>query len=526
MENEKEERIRAEALRLQSENPALSEEDATLEATKAFSNGTMVIATVKGDVHDIGKNIVGVVLQCNGYDVIDMGVMVPCDKILEKALEVNADVIGLSGLITPSLDEMINVAQEMQKRGFQDMNDGKGIPLLIGGATTSAAHTAIKMDEHYDGPIIHVLDASRSVPVMTALLSEDQRAPFLDETKEKYDKYREQFGAPTTKDCVSIEEARANKFTPEGGWDAYTPPVPSFTGTRTLDNQSLRELTNYIDWSPFFHAWEIRGIWDAEKKELKTRNAGGAEEAQKLYHDAQELVEQIIAEKRFTARGVYGFFPAASDGDDIVIYDPVSDEEKTRFHTLRQCLKKKKAGKPHYALSDFVKPQDDYLGGFVVGIHGADEWAKEIEEKENDPYKSIMVKAIADRFAEAFAELMHHRARVEWGYERPNEFNNNELIKELYQGIRPAPGYPAQPDHTEKQLLFPLLEATELTGVELTESCAMHPGAAVSGIYFSHPESRYFAITDLQKDQLEDYAQRKGMPLEVVEKWLGPWKGY
>jgi len=364
---------------------------------------------------------------------------------------------------------------------------------------------------------------------MTALLSEEQREPFLAETKDKYNKYREQFGAPTTKDCVTLESARANKFQPTIPWEDYAPPVPSFTGTRVLDNQSLRELTNYIDWSPFFHAWEIRGVWDSDTKTLKTRNEAGAEEAQKLYADAQELLEQIITEKRFTARGMYGFFPANSDGDDVIIWDE-NHNEKTRFHTLRQSLKKK-TDKPHYALADFVKPlnndhQYDYLGGFVVGIHGADEWAKEIEEKEHDPYKSITIKALADRLAEAFAELMHHRARVEWGYERPNEFNKNELIKEIYQGIRPAGGYPAQPDHTEKPILFDLLNATEQTGVELTESCAMHPGAAVSGIYYSHPESRYFAVTDLQKDQMQDYAQRKGMTLAEIEKWLGPWKGY
>ena len=260
-------------------------------------------------------------------------------------------------------------------------------------------------------------------------------------------------------------------------------------------------------------------------KELKTRNAAGAEEAGKLYEDALELLEQIISENRFTARGIDGFFPANSEGDDVIIWDE-DGKEKHRLHTLRQCLKKK-TDKPHYALADFVKPvENDYLGGFVVGIHGADEWAKEIEEKENDPYKSIMIKALADRLAEAFAELMHHRARVEWGYERPNEFNHNELIKEIYQGIRPAGGYPAQPDHTEKPILFDLLNASEQTGVELTDSCAMHPGAAVSGIYYSHPESRYFAVTDLQKDQMEDYAKRKGMTLAAVEKWLGPWKGY
>ncbi len=707
-----------------------------------------LIATVKGDVHDIGKNIVGVVLSCNGFEVTDMGVMVSCDKILAKAKEIGADVIGLSGLITPSLDEMVTVAKEMEKAGMT-------VPLLIGGATTSAAHTAIKIAQHYSGPVVHVLDASRSVPVTTSLISAEQRDAFAAANREKQEKIRiDYLKGANKKPTVSLEKARANKFTCD--WENYQPAVPSFLGTRVIADQSLRELANYIDWTPFFHAWEIRGVWQPDTKTLKTQNAGGADEAQKLYLDALALIERIIAEKRFVARGTYGFFPALADGDDIKVFDPTGSQEITRFHTLRQQIDKT-TSKPHYALADFVKPvaalskrhansslhpsyfkehtpvdrekwghlphwfqkggtygvtfrlhdsipqsvllhyqsakkdliakrlkaleindlalinicddrlrelyqehietaldkgfgenwmkkaeiaaivadaiqhfageryelgawcvmpnhvhmivrplgdhalpdilhsikrhtalmankalgregafwqkesydhiirdeddfwnqtnyiernpmaarledwefcskyktmawrlesaATDYIGGFVIGIHGADEFALELE-KANDPYTAIMVKAVADRFAEAFAELLHHRARVEWGYERPHEFNHNELIKELYRGIRPAPGYPAQPDHTEKPILFSLLDATNACGVTLTESCAMHPASAVSGIYLSHPDSHYFAISELQKDQVTDYAKRKGIPLAEAEKWLGPWLGY
>ena len=715
------------------------------------SAGKFLIATVKGDVHDIGKNIVGVVLSCNGFEVTDMGVMVSCDKILAKAKEIGADIIGLSGLITPSLDEMVHVAKEMEKAGMTT-------PLLIGGATTSAAHTAIKIAPHYSGPVVHVLDASRSVPVTTSLLSADQREGFAQANRAKQESIRIDFEKGTNKKpTISLEKARANKFTCD--WENYQPAVPEFLGTRVIENQSLRELANYIDWTPFFHAWEIRGVWQPETQTLKTQNAEGAAEAQKLHAEALALIERIIAEKRFTARGIYGFFPANADGDDIIVWtDEQQSTERCRLHTLRQQLEKT-SGKPHVALADFVKPvaalskrqaknpQDlrptylkerttidktkwgqlphwyqtggtyaitfrlddslpqsvllhyqkvkadllrlkekavsagnellikdcnarlneiykvhietaldkgtgecwmknpeiaeivanaikhfageryelgawcvmpnhvhmiikplgdhtlpdilqsikrhsafeanqklgrsgafwqkesydhlirdeedfwnqkdyiernpaaarfsdwkfcskdetlagrlesaatDYIGGFVLGIHGADEFARELEE-QNDPYTAIMVKAVADRVAEAFAELLHHRARVAWGYERPNEFNHNELIKELYRGIRPAPGYPAQPDHTEKPILFDLLDATEKTGVSLTESNAMHPASAVSGIYFSHPESHYFALSELQRDQVEDYARRKGMTIEEAERWLGPWLGY
>lgn len=508
-----------------------------MEAEKAAnpnqrSAGRFLIATVKGDVHDIGKNIVGVVLACNGFEVTDMGVMVPCDRILDKAAEIGADVIGLSGLITPSLDEMVHVAKEMEKR---EMNQ----PLLIGGATTSAAHTAIKIAEHYSGPVVHVLDASRSVPVTTSLLSEDQSANFVEENQQKQQKLRDNFAGGSKKETVSLAEAR--EAAPIYDWENYTPPVPGFLGVRSVGGSGqnaratigIEELVEYIDWTPFFHAWELRGVWDRTKNVLKTKNEEGAKEAAKLHAEALEWIDRIIKEDRFRPEGIYGFFPANSEGDDIVVWtDESRTEERCRFHTLRQQVKKT-SGKPNVALSDWVAPVavdtgkyvDDYVGGFVVGIHGAHEFSDELEA-ENDPYGSIMVKAIADRFAEAFAELLHHRARIDWGYETEDELTEEQLIHEKYQGIRPAPGYPAQPDHTEKPILFDLLGAEAATGVSLTESCAMHPGAAVCGLYFSHPNSHYFVISELQKDQVEDYALRKGMTLEEAEKWLGPWLGY
>ena len=743
MEEEKAEHLAGDIAAIKAENPALSDDEALRLAERGRSAGRFLIATVKGDVHDIGKNIVGVVLACNGFEVTDLGVMVACDKILDKAIEIGADVIGLSGLITPSLDEMVHVAKEMERRGFK-------IPLLIGGATTSAAHTAIKIAEHYSGPIVHVLDASRSVPVTTSLLSADQRDGFVRDNLAKQKSLRENFISGPKKETLTLEQART--AAPKYDWENYTPPVPEFIGTRTVE-MPLQDLVDYIDWTPFFHAWELRGVWDREHKVLKTKNADGAAEAAKLHQDALGWIERIIAEKRFSASGIYGFFPANSLGDDIIVWtDETRSAERARFHSLRQQIKKD-SGKPNVALADWVKPvaavsnrqaqtfqpsygtegsaiekqkwgslphwyrenatyavtfrledafpakvlnsyrkekedlqkrlaeaektsdsklvQDlqvalgklyrdrieavldegmgeawmknpeiakiisdslqhfagerydlgawcvmpnhvhaiilpreghslpdilrsikrhsaleanrqldregefwqkesydhlirdgedyqnqrdyilenpksggledwkfvgegagrletaatDHIGGFVVGIHGADEFAAELE-KDNDPYGSIMVKAIADRFAEAFAECLHHRARIDWGYEAEGELTNDQLIHENYQGIRPAPGYPAQPDHTEKPLLFELLGASDATGVSLTESCAMHPGAAVCGLYFSHPESHYFAISELQKDQVEDYAKRKGMTLAEAEKWLGPWLGY
>ena len=492
-----------------------------MEAEKAAnpsqrSAGKFLIATVKGDVHDIGKNIVGVVLACNGFEVTDMGVMVPCDRILDKAIEIGADVIGLSGLITPSLDEMVHVAKEMERRGFK-------IPLLVGGATTSAAHTAIKIAEHYSGPVVHVLDASRSVPVTTSLLSDDQKEGFIADNRAKQQTLRDNFIGGPKKETLSLEQARAAG--PAFDWDRYTVPVPSFVGNRVA-TADLRELVEYIDWTPFFHAWELRGVWDREAKVLKTKNPEGAAEGAKLHEEALQWIDRIISENRFEARGTYGFFPANADGDDIIVWtDESRAAERCRLHTLRQQIRKD-SGKPNVALADWVAPRgNDFVGGFVVGIHGAHEFADELE-KHHDPYGSIMVKAIADRFAEAFAELLHHRARVDWGYETEAELTKDQLIHENYRGIRPAPGYPAQPDHTEKPVLFDLLGASGSTGVTLTESCAMHPGAAVCGLYLSHPDSHYFAISDLQKDQVEDYARRKGMTVAEAEKWLGPWLGY
>ena len=514
MEKEKAENLAGDIAAILAENPGMSDDAALKVAERGNSAGRFLIATVKGDVHDIGKNIVGVVLACNGFEVTDMGVMVSCDKILDRAVEMGSDVIGLSGLITPSLDEMVHVAKEMERRGFT-------VPLLIGGATTSAAHTAIKIAEHYSGPVVHVLDASRSVPVTTSLLSKDGRDDFVAELRIKQEKARQNFLGGPKKETLTIEQARAAG--PKLDWDSYEPPVPSFTGTKTLEPK-IADLVEYIDWTPFFHAWELRGVWDREKKLLKTKNEGGAAEAKKLYAEACEYLKQLIAENRLEAKGIYGFFPANAVGDDIAVFND-DGSERTRFHTIRQQLKKT-SGKPNVALSDWVSPEKkDYIGGFVIGIHGADEYAKELDEA-NDPYGSIMVKAIADRLAEACAEMLHHRARIDWGYETEGELTKDALIHENYQGIRPAPGYPAQPDHTEKPILFELLGASEATGVTLTESCAMHPGAAVSGIYFSHPDSHYFALSELQKDQIEDYAKRKGMSLEEAEKWLGPWLGY
>jgi methylmalonyl-CoA mutase cobalamin-binding domain/chain len=743
MEAEKAEFLAGDIAAIKEGDPSLSNEEALRLAERGRSAGRFLIATVKGDVHDIGKNIVGVVLACNGFEVTDMGVMVPCDKILDKAIELGADVVGLSGLITPSLDEMVHVAKEMERRGFK-------VPLLVGGATTSAAHTAIKIAEHYSGPVVHVLDASRSVPVTTSLLSKEQRDAFAAENRAKQKVLRDNFIGGPKKETLTLAQARA--AAPVFDWDNYVPPVPSFLGTKEIrsdrgagvspaakqpayisDNReiaksrrslphwcqdqatyavtfrladsipqknlkeylglkkqwtdlesqalakgdaklardardrladayhqtmedaleegfgpdwlknpqvaglvakamlhfdgerydlltwcvmpnhvhalvrplgehklaeilqswksftakeankilnrtggfwqqesydhllrdaddfhnqrayilqhktewkggdkdengggrdaratiSLRELTDYIDWTPFFHAWELRGVWDRENKVLKTKNTEGAAEAAKLYQDALAWIDRIIAENRFQARGIYGFHPANAAGDDIIVWtDETRATERARFHTLRQQIKKD-SGKPNVALSDWIAggKTTDYIGGFVVGIHGADEFAAELE-KAHDPYGSIMVKAIADRFAEAIAELLHHRARIEWGYETESELTTNQLIHENYRGIRPAPGYPAQPDHTEKPILFDLLGASEKTGVTLTESCAMHPGAAVCGLYFSHPESHYFVISELQKDQVEDYARRKGMTVTEAEKWLGPWLGY
>lgn len=485
-----------------------------MEAEKsadAKAQGKVVMATVKGDVHDIGKNIVGVVLQCNNYEVIDLGVMCSCEKILHTAKEHAADIIGLSGLITPSLDEMVHVAQEMKREGFT-------LPLLIGGATTSRAHTAVKIAQHYEHPVVHVLDASRAVGVVSALLSDEQKPDFVAQTKTDYARLREEYANKgREKKMLTVEAARAKK-TPVD-WSDYTPPKPVALGVQRLE-VPLETLVDFIDWSPFFHTWELRGRYPAifDDEFVGT-------EARTLFDDAQKLLKQIIEEKRFTARGVYAFWPANTVGDDVELYtDETRSEAVATFHFLRQQMEKP-AVQFNHALSDYVAPKEsglaDYLGGFAVGIHGGDEFAKEFAATLDD-YSSIMAKALADRFAEAFAEYLHLQARIAWGFGECEALSKEDLLRERYQGIRPAAGYPACPDHTEKPLLFRLLQAEANAGVSLTESNAMWPGAAVSGLYFSHPEAKYFGVGKIEKDQVIDYAARKGESVEYVEKWLSP----
>jgi len=483
------------------------------------AKGKILMATVKGDVHDIGKNIVGVVLQCNNYEVIDMGVMVPCDKILEKAKEENVDIIGLSGLITPSLDEMVHVAREMQRLDFN-------IPLMIGGATTSKAHTAVKIEPQYKNDIaLYVSDASRCVNVASQLLSETAKPAFVEAAHKEYDEIRERRKnrGDRTK-LVSIKEARARA--PEIGFDDYEPPKPAFTGIRSFEEYDLKELAEYIDWTPFFISWDISGKYPAIFDDPKRGEA-----ARSLFEDGQKILEKMIDENRITAKGVIGFWPANRRGDDIVVYtDESRSEELTTLHHLRQ-QDEKAPNKPMMALSDFVAPEDsgkiDYVGGFAVttGI-GVDELTQEFKDA-NDDYSAIMVQALADRLAEAFAERMHERVRKEfWGYATDEQMANDDLIKERYRGIRPAPGYPACPDHTEKGTLFKLLDAPANAGLELTEHFAMYPTAAVSGWYFAHPESKYFAVGKIGVDQVEDYAERKGMSKAEAERWLMPSLAY
>ncbi|MDG0972716.1 MAG: methionine synthase [Crocinitomicaceae bacterium] len=478
-------------------------------------NGRVLMATVKGDVHDIGKNIVGVVLGCNNYDVIDMGVMVPAEKIIAKAIEENVDIIGLSGLITPSLDEMVNMAKEMQRANLN-------IPLLIGGATTSRVHTAVKIEEHYkNNQTVHVLDASRSVTVVESLLG-PKRDEFVKTTRADYDKLREHHAkSRANKTYLPLDEARRNKFKIE--WKQEDIVTPQKLGITEFVNYNLAELVDYIDWTPFFQTWELAGRFP----NILTDEVVG-EAATKLYEDAKRMLDQIINEKWLEARAVIGLFPASSvNDDDIEIYtDDTRFEVLTVQHTIRQQLKKSDAAN-NIALSDFIAPKEsgiqDYIGGFVVttGL-GIDEHIARFEA-DHDDYNSIMLKALADRLAEAFAERMHERVRKEfWGYASGETLENDELIKEKYQGIRPAPGYPACPDHTEKPDLFRILNATELTGVSLTESMAMTPTAAVSGWYFAHPQSKYFGVGKITKDQVESLAERKGLMVEEMERWLGP----
>jgi len=483
----------------------------------------IVMATVKGDVHDIGKNIVGVVLQCNNYEVIDLGVMVPAAKILETAREQKADVIGLSGLITPSLDEMVHVAQEMEREGFS-------LPLLIGGATTSRAHTAVKIAQHYRASTVHVLDASRAVGVVSSLLSVELKDAFDQKTRTEYARLREEHASKSReKKLIPLEQARANRAPID--WTSYVPPRPEFLGPRVYTSDSagtlaLDDLIPYIDWSPFFHTWELRGRYPA----IFDDPAVGAQ-ARELFDDAQKLLERIRVEKLLTARGVLAFWPAKAIGDDVEIYlDETRTQRLATFHFLRQQMKKP-AGQFNHCLADFIAPAQlstlhpqlsDYLGGFAVtaGI-GADELAK-VFAADHDDYNSILTKALADRLAEAFAEFLHREARILWGFGREENFSQEDLLHEKYRGIRPAAGYPASPDHTEKSTLFGLLDAAKNTGIALTESFAMHPGASVSGLYFSHPDSKYFGVGKIADDQVRDYAARKNVSVEYVEKWLAP----
>ncbi|WP_200944903.1 MULTISPECIES: methionine synthase [unclassified Nocardioides] len=486
-------------------------------ATVKETNGTIVMATVKGDVHDIGKNIVGVVLQCNNYEVIDLGVMVPAQKILDAAQEHSADIIGLSGLITPSLDEMVNLASEMQRQGLT-------IPLLIGGATTSRAHTAVKVDPKYDGPVVWVKDASRSVPTAAALLHDDRRAKLMADVKEDYDSLRTRHAAKSDRKLISYDEAQ-QRATPVD-WSAYVPPVPREPGVHVLDGYPIADLRDYIDWQPFFNAWEMKG-----KFPDILNNPASGEAARKLYDDAQAMLDQIIAEDWLTARAVYGFFPAAGDGDDTVLY---TSEDRTDVRAVLHHLRQQgehREGVPNRSLADYVAPVStglaDHVGGFAVtaGI-GLPERVQKFRD-ELDDYNAILIESLADRLAEAFAERLHQRVRTEfWGHVEAEQLSNEDLIAEKYSGIRPAPGYPACPDHTEKATLWELLDVEATTGIALTESMAMWPGASVSGWYFSHPQSQYFVVGRIGRDQVSAYAERKGWSLAEAEKWLSPNLGY
>ena len=509
------------------------------EVVKA--QGKVVLATVKGDVHDIGKNIVGVVLACNNYEVIDLGVMVPCEKILDRAKQENADIIGLSGLITPSLDEMVHVAHEMERLGFK-------VPLLIGGATTSRAHTAVKVAQHYSEPVVHVLDASRAVPVTSSLLSKEGKAAFVKQLRADYERLREQHAGSAIK-LLSLEAARTNA--PKLKYDDL--PKPDFTGLRTLSSGnfnpskcdcgsahghagafsvSSEELVPFIDWTPFFHTWELRGVYP---KILQHEKHG--EEATKLFADAQKMLAEFVATKSLELRAVYGLFPANSVGDDVEVYTNGSRKHlRTTFHFLRQQIEKGD-GSPNYCLADFIAPKprhpdartqtpNDHIGAFAVTSgHGLKEIVEDFKAKHDD-YNAILAEAIADRLAEAFAEYLHKRVRDEWGFGKLEKLTTTDLIEEKYRGIRPAAGYPASPDHTEKEIIWDLLDVEKHTGIKLTESFAMWPGSSVSGLYFAHPESKYFAVGKLGKDQIEDHAKRKDKSVTEMERWLGPWLNY
>jgi 5-methyltetrahydrofolate--homocysteine methyltransferase len=474
----------------------------------------VLLATVKGDVHDIGKNIVSVVLACNNYNVVDLGVMVPANKILDEAEKHQVDAIGLSGLITPSLDEMITVAREMKKRGMD-------LPLLIGGATTSRLHTAVKIDPEYESSVVHVLDASRAVSVAGEVINPKKKEAVKAEIKKEYAELREQHESrQNKKKLLPFEQAKFNKTDIQ--WEGYEPPKPKFLGNKVFEDYPIAELRNYIDWSPFFRTWMLTGKYP---EILEDKEVG--KQAQSLFDDAQELLDEIVKGNLLQAKSVIGFYPAVADGEDVQLFE-VKDpsKEKTRFHFLRQQTKKR-SGQPNSSLSDYIAPKEsgitDYIGFFAVtaGI-GIEKLIKKYEAV-NDDYNIILVKAVADRLAEAFAERMHERVRKEfWGYSDEEHLSNEELIAEKYSGIRPAPGYPACPDHTEKRILFDLLDVEKNTDIKLTESFAMYPASSVSGIYFSHPESRYFRVGNIGEDQVTDYAERKRITKKEVEKWLSP----
>ncbi|MFQ5791759.1 MAG: vitamin B12 dependent-methionine synthase activation domain-containing protein, partial [Acidobacteriota bacterium] len=491
-------------------------EQEKLAAEQGGRRKKLVFATVKGDVHDIGKNIVAVVLGCNNYEVIDLGVMVPADKIIETALQERADIIGLSGLITPSLDEMVHVAKEMERRNMD-------LPLLIGGATTSKRHTAVRIAPSYRHETIHVIDAARAVPVVGSLVSPNTRKALDERNRAEQQEMREQYEGRTAAHLLTYEEAVRRKM--HINWDESHVCVPEFTGRKVLSDFPLSELVPYIDWSPFFHTWEIKGRYP-ELLDHPTRGPV----ARELFANAQELLREIVEKKLLVAHAVYGFYPANSEGDDIVLYTDASrSKELTRFHTLRQ-QKESRRGRPQYALADFVAPREsglvDYIGAFAVTAgHGTQQLAQRFEE-DHDQYNSIMAKALADRLAEAFAESLHKRVRAEWGYGKDENLTTEELIGEFYRGIRPAPGYPACPDHTEKPILFDLLGVEKATGITLTENFAMFPAASVCGLYFAHKDSRYFAVSAIGKDQVESYAVRKGMTVPEVERWLSPILSY
>ncbi|MEL7721195.1 methionine synthase [Citromicrobium bathyomarinum] len=485
--------------------PYIEAEKDKLPEAEQKTKGKIVMATVKGDVHDIGKNIVGVVLQCNGYDVIDLGVMVPWSDILKAANDNKADIIGLSGLITPSLDEMVTVAEEMQGAEMS-------IPLLIGGATTSKVHTALRIDPAYEGPVIHVLDASRAVGVASRLLSDTQRDAFVDDTASEYVKVREAREGKTKNPLFTLEEARANHYDP---FYSDKPAPPMRPGLHVFDDWSLADLREYIDWTPFFRAWELHGNYP---KILDDEVVG--ETARTLFADANAMLDRIIDEKWLTARGVCGLWPCARDGDDITVYLE-RNEEHVVLPMLRQQIKKSR-DRANMCLADFIDPAGDWIGGFAVGIHGIDEPSRKFIADKDD-YSDILLKSLADRFAEAFAERLHKHVRTDlWGYAPDEQLTNDALIKEEYRGIRPAPGYPACPDHSLKPMLFELLDAEANTGLTLTENFAMWPTAAVSGFYFGHPEAEYFGVARIGRDQLEDYAQRRGVDIATAERWLRP----